>query len=248
MLKKLFLIVLIFILLTGCISTSTVDSSGPKPVPVQTPPVFQEEVDGLSIYYLYEPIDISQMAIVPTFGGIALADGIIPGPADMVGLIVVGGVIIAYVVGRVPIEIYYDGIQDLNGTISYLAQYIPVTQDHDTNHTVVAGSSTIATTIFTELLNKWPPKDNNTRCFILKKGPEILRYLVWSFTNLSSTGIPRGNLSWWQYGPEGPEAYSYQGKSLRTMKTLPKDLEGQGYDIEDIDCNSISPPFNLLYR
>lgn len=236
----------------------------PVPVRVPTPPVLQGEYDGLSVYYLYNPVDFQQagLALVPVgtvSGAIALADTPLPGPADIIAFIVYGTAIVAYVAyqANVPATtIYYETPEDLTAMLALwatLSAYIPVSPEHKEAHTVVAGSSNVATQVFADLQRRWPPDPNENDptkqvlCYVLKYGGQVMRYLVWAGTNLSATGLPRGNLSWWQYHPTtGPEAYGYGGKSLQTMQNVPKDLQGQGYTIEPSSCNNFTPPFQLL--
>lgn len=130
--------------------------------------------------------------------------------------------------------------------------YLPVTEEHKTEHSVLVGSGNAATVIFQELQGRWPPDPNEqdptkrVLCYVLKGINGIERYLVYAGTGLSATGLEMGNLSWWQNGPAGPEAYGYPGKSLRTMQNVPGDLKGGGYTIDKIDCDKFTPPFQLL--
>ena len=270
MFRKIVSILLaVAIFTTGCTATeqsvetiSTAEGkvlTTPVPMRVPTPPVLQGEYEGLSVYYLYEPVDFAQagLAVVP-IGSIAVLDTPLPGPADAIALIVFGTAVVAYVVytTTVPVgTIYYETPDDLVATLGMfgtLAGYIPVTEEHKQAHTVVVGSSNVATQVFADLSNRWPPDPNENSeirkvlCYVLKSGSKVVRYLVWAGVEYSATGLPRGNLSWWQYGPNGAEAYGYSGKSLRTMQNVPTDLQGKGYSIEQSSCDNFTPPFQLL--
>lgn len=269
MLKKIVsILLLVAIFTTGCTTEQSLQVintaegkilTTPVAVRVPTPPVLQQEYETLSLYYLYNPVDFQEagIALVPV-GGIGLLDSPLPGPADVIGLIVYGTVVVAYVAytATVPVgTIYYDTPEDLVATLGMfgtLAKYLPVTEEHKQAHTVVVGSSNVATQVFADLSNRWPPDPNEqdpTRkvlCYILKSGTKVLRYLVWAGVEYSATGLPRGNISWWQYGPNGPEVYGYSGKSLRTMENVPNDLQGKGYTIEQSSCDNFTPPFQLL--
>ncbi|PKN02612.1 hypothetical protein CVU76_01065 [Candidatus Dojkabacteria bacterium HGW-Dojkabacteria-1] len=232
----------------------------PTPVRIQTPPTLQEDVDGLQVYYLYKPINWQEagIAVMPIGAAVGVMDSPAPGPADVLALIVWGTLTVGYVVytANVPVgAIYYDNPMDLSAALALWASvlgYIPVSPEHKEAHTVVAGSSNVATQVFADLKNRWPPDPNEQDpikkvvCYALKSGNQVLRYLVWAGTNYSATGIPRGNLSWWQFGPSGPEAYGYGGKSFETMRNVPKDLAGKGYTIDPVGCDSFTPPFQLL--
>lgn len=133
-----------------------------------------------------------------------------------------------------------------------LTDYVPVTQNHNVDHTVVAGSSNTATQIFAELQGRWPPNPNENDplkkvlCYVLREGDKVLRFMVWAGTHESATGLLRGNYSWWQYGPSGAEAYGYSNKSLGTVQNVPTDLQGKGYTVDSVSCDSFTPPFQLL--
>lgn len=136
---------------------------------------------------------------------------------------------------------------------STVTAYIPVTEEHKTEHSVLVGSGNAATVIFEELQGRWPPDPNEqdptkrVLCYVLRGINGIERYLVYAGTGLSATGLEMGNLSWWQNGPAGPEAFGYPKKSLRTMENVPGDLAKEGkYTIEKVNCDQFTPPFQLL--
>jgi hypothetical protein len=229
----------------------------PVPMRVPTPPTLQGSDSGLQVYYYYEPINFQQMGVVvmpmTTFaGGAALLDGPLP-VGDVVGILVLSGTAIAYVVYKTAVPagaIYYQDPADLAAMLALwgsLLAYIPVSPEHKAEHTVVLGSTNVATQVFTELYGKWPPKNGDqTYCYLLKAGEEVLRFLVWSYTGTSATGVLRGNLNWWQFGPSGPEAYGYRNKSFNTMESVPTDLQGKGYTITKTSCDNHFPPFSLI--
>ena len=234
----------------------------PVAIPVPTP-VFQGEYDGLSIYYLYKPVDFEEMAVALVPVGslgmkVSLLDTPVFGPADIVAIVVIGTAIVGYIVYQTALptgSIYYEDMQDLAAILALwttVSAYIPVTEEHKSLHTVVAGSTNVATQVMQDLSGRWPPDPNEQDparkilCYVLKNGSQIVRYLVWAGVELSATGLPRGNISWWQHGPSGPEAYGYKGKSLRTMENVPTDLQGKGYSIVPTSCDNFTPPFQLL--
>lgn len=95
----------------------------PSPVAVPTPPVLQEEKDGLQVYYLYQPINWKEagIAVMPIGATIGVLDSPAPGPADVLGLVVWGNVTIAYVLytALVPTgAIYFEDPMDLSSILA----------------------------------------------------------------------------------------------------------------------------------
>lgn len=125
--------------------------------------------------------------------------------------------------------------------------YIPVSTSHNLVHSPALDAD--ARTRVEVLISFWtkagPPLDpNRVKCIVMMLANVPTRWIVWTLTGFSSTGIPRGDLSWFdRFGWEG----SYPNKSGATLLDTPTDLRGNSQiSMEEVSCNDFPtlPPLS----
>lgn len=195
------------------------------------------------------------LMLIPIGGTVALIDG--PSPIlDIVAVLYSAGkavaILVLFAVTAYTVEKAFEGVRDLTTTIE--VGYLPLGPDHHTEHDVAKNLvlaegvvTSLTTWITTGPGGKGP--DNSVRCLVMKAGQAVVRFIVWSKTHVSATGIARGTLMWWHAAaPAGvePLADIYTNKSAQTLLDVPTDLRGNGnISMEEWNCNQF-PPTPLL--
>lgn len=122
--------------------------------------------------------------------------------------------------------------------VAPIVDFIPISAKHNQEHTpnLSPEAATRVDTIVTIWTVQGPPPPENTdlRCVIMKAGETAIRWLIWQKTGLSATGIPRGNLSWFdKLGWED----SYANKSGATLTDVPTDLrDNPEISMQEVSC------------
>jgi len=122
--------------------------------------------------------------------------------------------------------------------VAPIVDFIPISSAHNPAHTPVLSPE--ATTRVDTIVTIWtvqgppPPENTDIRCVLLKSGETAIRWLIWQKTGLSATGLPRGNLSWFdKLGWED----SYPDKSGVTLTDVPKDLrDNPEISMQEVSC------------
>lgn len=203
------------------------------------------------------------MLLVSMGGATMMADGPTPTTVvlDVVGIAIAGwgGLLVVLNnpevllwLNSVPEEArpaYFEvqGVNDMYTQLGLLNEVlVPLSGEHNPEHTPLSGE---ARARVEELLRAWKPVEavaggpgdpgQNIRCVLMKLGEETARWIIWRQTHLSTTGIPRGDLVWFD---DSGWRDSYADKSGGTLTNVPKDLrENNQISMEEVGCDQFPP-------
>lgn len=125
------------------------------------------------------------------------------------------------------------------------SDYIPLSDKHNPAHTpnhLNPQVTAMVQTVITQWTTYGPPSGPDWKCAILKLGETAVRWIFWHQTGFSTTGVPKGDLTWfdkvtWQDG--------YPLKSGNTVYDLPTDLRNNpdypGAQMVPTDCDKMPP-------
>lgn len=135
----------------------------------------------------------------------------------------------------------FDGV--LQATVG--TDYIPLGLGHHPDHSPLADTEALARVEAINFASPPPNPDlqrylNTVRCVMMMLGDTPVRFIIWRFTGFSSTGVPMGDVSWfdklgWQD--------SYALKSGDTLTNVPKDLRGNSdVSMKEVSCTGANFP------
>jgi hypothetical protein len=208
---------------------------------------------GINVVVFRPDVAAQMLLVIPMGGSIALMDGPEPGPADVVAVIYAGSQTVAIIIlanlAAHTAELVFEGLDDVTTTVD--VGYLPMDPDHNRDHDV-ASNLTQAQAVLTAL-DVWVTAGygggkgpgNDVRCIVMKASNSVVRFIVWTKTHISVTGIDRGTLLIWHaVAPDGIEQFAdtYTNKSAQTLLNVPQDLKSNAnISMEEWDCNRFPP-------